>query len=335
VKCLCAFSQVKVDFNDRETHEFLFKDYWLEIRHKLSLTLGDIQKARNPYKDADFVKDIESDETFDEDDASSTSSDSGSDCLVDEGNVSMKKRRRSKTWAIGLPDDAQEEQEPSKKEKLALREFNGWASKELLEFIGYLKEDTEKSFSIFDVQRLLLQYIKENRLQDLRRKSVITCDERLQRLFGKPTVGRFEMLKLLESHFSSKQSSFGEASSTCETQEEAEHDNDYQVEFSGKKEKVSRLADVGRILDKRRKSRKKMEEKASRPNPNDYAAINVHNIGLVYLRRTLIEDLLEDLSSFDSKVVGSFVRFRTSGVGNRQEAFHRLVQVVGNVYMFC
>ncbi|KAH9298266.1 hypothetical protein KI387_029948, partial [Taxus chinensis] len=311
---------VKVDFSDKETWEYLFKDYWLELKDKLSLTLMQIQKAKNPYKD---VEDLGSDETFDEEDASATSSDGGSDQLVEEYNISMKRRRRSRSFTAGVRHDVLPEQEPRTKEKLGLREFNGWASKKLLEFIGYLKEDTEKAISIFEVQRLLLQYIKENKLQDPRKRSVITCDERLLCLFGKPFVGRFEMLKLLESHFSSKQSCFMEGNSVCEIQEDPQCDSDNQTEFGATKEKV------GRISDKKRKSRKKMDDKASRPNPNDFAAINVHNIGLIYLRRTLIEDLLEDLTSFNIKVVGSFVRIRTSGVGNRQEVFYRLVQVVG------
>lgn len=314
---------VKVDFSDKETWEYLFKDYWIELKDKLSLTLEEILKGTNPFKDADFIEDVESDETFDGIDASVSSSDSELHHFVEEQyNIGRKRRRRPRKLVLGEQHDIGLVSETRRKENSLTREFSSWASKELLEFIGYLKEDAEKSISLFEVQQLLLTYIKENRLQDPRKKSLIICDERLRSLFGKPTVGQFEMLKLLESHLPSKQSCFAEGNSTPSSQGPPT-DNDYTIELDDSKEKVGRS-----VTDKRRKSRKKMEDKVARSNPNDFAAINVYNIGLIYLRRTLIEDLLEDLTSFNAKIVGSFVRIRISG-GNRQEVYYRLVQVVG------
>lgn len=312
---------VKVDFSDKETWEYLFKDYWIELKDKLSLTLEELLKATNPFKDADFTEDAESDETFDGIEASVSSSDSELNQFVEQFNGGRKRRRRPRKLVLGEQHDIGLEQERRKEISLT-REFSSWASKELIEFIGYLKEDPEKAISLFEVQQLLLTYIKENRLQDPRKKSLIICDERLRNLFGKPTVGQFEMLKLLESHLPSKQSCFVEGNSTHLSQG-LPTDNDYTIEFDDSKEKVGRS-----VTDKRRKSRKKMEDKVPRSNPNDFAAINVHNIGLIYLRRTLIEDLLEDLTNFNAKIVGSFVRIRVSG-GNRQEVYYRVVQVVG------
>lgn len=314
---------VKVDFGDKETWEYLFKDYWIELKEKLSLTLEEILKATHPFKDADFTEDAESDETFDGIDASVSSSDSEMNQFVEEQyNIGRKRRRRSRKFVPGEQHNIGLEQETRRKEISSTREFSSWASKELLEFIGYLKEDAEKAISLFEVQQLLLTYIKENRLQDPRKRSLIICDERLRNLFGKPTVGQFEMLKLLESHLPSKQSCFVEGNSTHLSQG-SPTENDYNIELDDSREKVGKS-----VTDKRRKSRKKMDDKVPRSNPNDFAAINVHNIGLIYMRRTLIEDLLEDLTSFNAKIVGSFVRIRIYG-GNRQEVYYRLVQVVG------
>jgi len=40
----------------------------------------------------------------------------------------------------------------------------------------------------------------------------------------------------------------------------------------------------------------------------------MHNIGLVYLRRGLMEVLLDDVEKFKENVVGAFVRIRIPGV---------------------
>eukprot|EP01018_Ginkgo_biloba_P039398 Gb_13135 [translate_table: standard] len=319
--------EVKIDFTDKETWEYLFKDYWLELKEKLSLTLVELQKAKNPFKDIeDFVEeDAESDETFDEGDESVSSSDSGSDRLVEEQrSVGLKRRKRSRTLVIGRGDVVEVGRETSRKETSVPREFSGWASEELKEFIAYVNEDPEKVISLFEVQHLLLTYIKQNKLQDPRKKSLIICDERLRSLFGKLSVGQFEMLKLLEKHFASKQTCFVQGNSMQDNQDGPANNDDNRADLDDSKDKVGRI-----VTDKRRKPRKKVEDKAPKSNPNDYAAINVHNVGLIYLRRALIEDLLEDLTSFDSKIIGSFVRIRIPGIGNRQEMYYRLVQVVG------
>ncbi|KAL0344312.1 UNVERIFIED_CONTAM: Zinc finger CCCH domain-containing protein 44 [Sesamum angustifolium] len=82
-----------------------------------------------------------------------------------------------------------------------------WASKDLLEFVAHMKNGDTSAISQFDVQTLLLEYIKRNNLRDPHRKSQIICDPRLKNLFGKPRVGHIEMLKLLEYHFLIKEDS--------------------------------------------------------------------------------------------------------------------------------
>ena len=46
------------------------------------------------------------------------------------------------------------------------------------------------------------------------------------------------------------------------------------------------------------------------------------------MQRTLIEDLLKNLTSFNAKIVSSFVHIRVFG-GNRQEVYYQIVQIVG------
>ena len=184
----------------------------------------------------------------------------------------------------------------------------------------HMKNGDKSVTSQFDVQALLLEYIKRNKLRDPRRKSQIICDSRLEYLFGKPRVGHFEMLKLLESHFLNK-----EDSQTDDLQGSVVDSEASQLEVDGN---TDTLMKVGK--DRRRKARKKGDERGSQSNLDDYAAIDIHNISLIYLRRNLMEDLIEDTEKLHDKVVGAFVRIRISGSGQKQDVY-RLVQVVGNI----
>lgn len=192
-----------------------------------------------------------------------------------------------------------------------------WASKELLEFVMHMKDGDTSVLTQFDVQGLLLEYIKRNKLRDPRRRSQIICDSMLQKLFGKPRVGHFEMLKLLESHFLLKENSQADDNHGSVVDEASQLDADDNTDFS---------MDAGR--SKGRKSRKRGEERGFQSNLDDYAAIDMHNINLICLRRNLMEALMEDSETFHDKVVGSFVRIRISGSGQKQDIY-RLVQIIG------
>ncbi|KAI3451032.1 hypothetical protein Pfo_007697 [Paulownia fortunei] len=194
-----------------------------------------------------------------------------------------------------------------------------WASKDLLEFVAHMKNGDTSAISQFDVQTLLLDYIKRNNLRDPRRKSQIICDLRLKNLFGKPRVGHIEMLKLLEFHFlikeDSQKNSFIPAGFVSSVARDMEVDgNIYRLPMP--------------ISGRKRKTRKKSEERATQNNLNEYAAIDVHNINLIYLRRNLMENLIEDHENFNNKVIGSIVRIRISSNDQKQDVY-RLVQVVG------
>lgn len=192
-----------------------------------------------------------------------------------------------------------------------------WASRELLEFVMHMKNGDSSVLSQFDVQGLLLEYIKRNKLRDPRRQSQILCDSMLQKLFGKPRVGHFEMLKLLESHFLLKEDSHADENqgSAVDT-EYSQLDGDDHTDS---------LMDSGKIRGK--KSRRRGEERGQ-SNLDDYAAIDMHNINLIYLRRSLMESLMDDSEIFHDKVVGSFVRIRISG-SNQKQDIYRLVQIIG------
>ncbi|XP_019709230.1 uncharacterized protein [Elaeis guineensis] len=306
-----------VDFNDMNSWEYLFKKYWLDQKRKLVLTLEELKNAKNPWKGSRFSAHSEesSDELYNANDDQEYSSESSSGHHEGSTSSRRKVRRRSRNTV----DDESSAKEVDS-ERTSMPEDAEWASQELLEFVAHMKNGDKSVQSQFDVQALLLEYIKRNNLRDPRKKSQIVCDLRLQNLFGKPRVGHFEMLKLLESHFLIKEASQIDA----DDDEAVVMDPDTgQVDAEGYSDTTAKMR-----LDKKRKSRKKIEEREPQTNLDDYAAIDVHNINLIYLRRNLMEDLIDDIDMFNEKVVGSFVRIKIPGTGQRQDMY-RLVQVVG------
>ncbi|TKY75437.1 Zinc finger CCCH domain-containing protein 19 [Spatholobus suberectus] len=308
----------QIDFDDKNSWEYLFKDYYIDLKEKLSLTFDELTQAKNPWKGSDMLhsKEESPDELFD----ASNDRGSDSDSSYENVDLSHSKRRKAKKRA---KSHSKEGNSYSAVTMLGADGPSGadsseWASRELLEFVMHMRNGDKSVLSQFDVQALLLEYIKRNKLRDPRRKSQIICDARLQNLFGKPRVGHFEMLKLLESHFLLKEDSQAEDLQGSVVDTEISH-----LEGDGNPNSYTKAG-----KDKRRKNRKKGDERGLQTNVDDYAAIDNHNINLIYLRRNLMEDLLEDTEKFHDKVVGSFVRIRISGSGQKQDLY-RLVQVVG------
>ncbi|KAI3698812.1 hypothetical protein L2E82_42651 [Cichorium intybus] len=277
-------NQGNIDFNDKNSWEYLFKDYWTDTKAKLNISLPDLLEAKNAWKGFGLAGKQEPPAVHSEGGGSGSENPSV--------NLQTKKKRIRK---------------PKKQTKEDLKNTE-WASKELLEFVAHMTAGGTSCQSQFDVQALLLEYIKTNRLRDSRQKSYIICDARLERLFGKPRVGHFEMLKLLESHFLVK-----EDSQMDEIDGLVEDDEGDEIVKSGK--------------DKKRKIRKKVDREPQ-SNREDYAAIDTHNISLIYMKRKLAEDLLKDSETFCKKVVGTFVRIRIPGANNKNDIY-RLVQVTG------
>lgn len=311
--------QSAVDFDDKTSWEFLFKDYWLDLKGKLSLTLEELNGAKTPRKESNVTvgNDESSEELYDANADQVGSSDSSSERRQVSNSSRKKLKKGSRNTAKNdTPTGG------TFREEMAHPDDTDWASNELLEFVAHMKGGDKSLLSQFDVQALLLEYIKQNNLRDPRRKSQIICDARLQSLFGKPRVGHFEMLKLLESHFLMKEVA---QPVTDDSQGGVVDPDSSPVDADGNSDASTRLS-----FDKRRKARKRTDEKEPQTNLDDYAAIDVHNISLMYLKRNLMEDLIDD-AEFSEKVIGCFVRIRISGASQKQDMY-RLVQVVGKFF---
>ncbi|KAK9691011.1 hypothetical protein RND81_09G170400 [Saponaria officinalis] len=343
-------------FSDKSSWEYLFKDYWLEQKEKFCITSDELSQAKNPWKDSHKQKPSAEVHEGNNDAGSDSDSSQGRSELSDSRRKKPKKssksvdynsdvssekkspgkrksKRRLRSHAKEVNSDSEQSSPDTnsrkgrKARKLAKSRSKGvkygsaddfpegeWASKELLEFVMHMKNGDDSVLTQFDVQELLLEYIKRNKLRDPRRQSQIICDSMLQKLFGKPRVGHFEMLKLLESHFFLKDAGDNQGTvADTETRQLDTGDN------------TDSLLDSGKCRGK--KSRKR-EDRGSQSNHDDYAAIDMHNINLIFLRRNLMEGLMDNSETFHDKAVGTFVRIRISGSGQKQDIY-RLVQITG------
>ncbi|CAK8539975.1 unnamed protein product [Lathyrus sativus] len=292
----------EVDFDDKTSWEYLFKVYWVYLKADLSLTFDELLRAKNPLKDAAPVVQT-SHELYhlNKDDKGSGSENSCID--IESNNLKNKKSKGPSSGDTGV----------------SLPECASWASKELLEFVSHMRNGDTSLLSQFDVQNLLLEYIKKNNLRDPQQKSQIVCDSRLVNLFGKARLGYIEMLMLLEPHFLVKDNTRAENTLGAGVSDAVANEKETMDNYN--KQPIL-------VNDKRGSTSKRDDVPMPQNNQDAYAAINAHNINLIYLRRSLMESLTDDTEKIHEKVAGSFVRIRISS-GDQKQDMYRLVQVVG------
>ncbi|XP_021906071.1 uncharacterized protein At5g08430-like isoform X2 [Carica papaya] len=185
-------------------------------------------------------------------------------------------------------------------------EFQGWGSKQLIEFLESIGRDTSTQISRYDVAEILEQYIQVNNLQHPKKKKKrVVCDERLHSLFGKKTLSRIQIYDMLEAHY-------------AENREE--WDTDF---FSSSDEEQQRKS---LVPEKKSYQKRKIEEGSPK---SCFASVIPENIKLVYLKKTLVQKLLKEPDTFEAKLVGSFVRIKSDPLDHYQKNSHMLVQVQG------
>ncbi|XP_022136458.1 zinc finger CCCH domain-containing protein 44 isoform X2 [Momordica charantia] len=275
---------VQVDFDDKTSWEYLFKVYWIYLKEKLSLTVDELIRAKNPWK--------------------------GSTIMAHERKRPTRQQSSRNKFSSTMD-------RPCGNEGTQFSGSTKWATKELLDFVAHMRNGDTTRISPFDVQALLLEYVKRNNLRDPLQQCQIICDLRLINLFGKSCIGHFEMLNLLESHIHAKETAADNVTSTGA---------DVVINPVESKEKYdSELVDA---CERKRKIREKDDESRQQLNADEYAAIDVQNINLIYLRRDLIVSLIDDDKKLNEMVVGSIVRIQIPNNDEKHD-FHRLVQVVG------
>ncbi|XVF68293.1 hypothetical protein PTKIN_Ptkin10aG0193500 [Pterospermum kingtungense] len=291
---------VKVDFNDRGTYEFLFKGYWELVKEKEGLTSKDVHSSDRLLKDGKNC-DFQANNNYGEEDASDFEDDnvvSDYDDLSDN-QVQCRKRKKEKPSLT------------KRKGKSKKREFLGWASKQLTEFLMSIGKNVMQELSQYDVATIVTEYCREHNLFHPQKKKKVICDERLQSLLGRKSVNRNGINKLLTVHFA----------------ENLEQSEDSVGLSSNEADDV--LLPCKRL--RKLSPNPKVEEKEIVLNhqQGSLAAIVSRNIKLVYLKRSLVQKLAKQLDTFYGKMIGSFVRVKSDPNDFFRKNSYMLVQVKG------
>lgn len=325
-----------VDFKDLETFEGLFFDYWKKVvKEKEGLTLEDLQSADvqikkgEKYKAGFKLKNPDNEDEFepiaslddDDDDDDNVDDDDGDDKVDDMEGLRPKlahKRKRSNEQKHVMYQGPKSKNDISKSRSnipKSKSEIVSWASNCLLDFLASVGEDTSKSSERYKIASIINRYANENKLFHPENPGKIVCDERLKCLFGRKLVFKNKIIELLELHFP-------------EFLESSEEDEEEETRCSPKQKEKKIITSC---KEQRNSITHKKGEKREivRAPPSCFAFIVSENIKLVFLKRSLVQELLKETETFENKVVGSFVRVKMdSGAGSRRYSF-QLLPVTG------
>ncbi|RCV17658.1 hypothetical protein SETIT_3G237300v2 [Setaria italica] len=277
----------RADFNDRATYEFLFKEYWEIVRDKEGMTLDKLEEAYAILK-------------------------RGQNCKPDPDLEKLPdEERNSDAEFVGHSDDSDEELSSRAKlngmtmkiksfrkgAKSMRNGFVGWGSKELIEFLSSIGKDTSETLDQYGVADVVKNYIRQNDLLQKDKKKLVICDEKLQPLFRKSKVRYNKIHYLLERHIAANMILEDEALASSE-------DNRDSV-----------MTKKARIASYQPSAPKCTPE----INKRCFASLVCDNINLIYLRRSLVVHLLKEPDTFESKVIGCFVRIKND---RKDYSFH-------------
>ncbi|RHN68054.1 putative chromatin regulator PHD family [Medicago truncatula] len=301
----------KVDMKDPDTQESYFFDYYQIIKKKEGLNSQQVYFARdtiiNRKNKCDPYEIGEGEDDTGESDVSNFI-DSDYDDLDDTAGVKSVRRKKNCIKKLKLLNQ--------KVEKDKKKDFVGWGSRSLVDFLKNIGEDTTKAFSEIDVASIISKYCHKNQLFDPKKKKKVICDANLETLLRRKSVNKNNIQKLLASHFVDN---FEETDGIISSSEERDNGNE-AFKFPKQRNLNSTTKPCQNLL--------------SQEQPSGFAAIINSNIKLVYLRRTLIDELLKKPETFDVKVLGSFVRIKSDRNDYLQKNSHLLVQVIGNLCLY-
>ncbi|XP_069145297.1 zinc finger CCCH domain-containing protein 19-like isoform X2 [Solanum lycopersicum] len=191
------------------------------------------------------------------------------------------------------------------------KEFVGWGSKSLIDFLQFIGHDTREKLSPYDVTSMVIKYANENDLIHPIEKRKILCDIQLEALLGGKVVNRDIILSLLKSHFVENE----ERLQKNELAHDLE-DNDTEMFVASKTEKKV-------------EQNKRSSIWYSTAAQSQFAALIPENIKLVYLKRSLVLEMIKKPESFETKIIGSFVRVKLDSRDFELRNSHQLVQITG------
>jgi len=217
-------------------------------------------------------------------------------------------------WVEEINGKVQTPVRRKRKYRTKKKEYQGWGSTSLIRFLQSIGRDTNKEIAEREVANIVMDYVKQNNLFHKTNKRRIECDEKLHSLFGRKNISRLRINDLLESHYA----------------ENCEESSDDLFESEEDKKAFS-MCESSRTAPSERRSQPK-KPVFEKPKPKScFAAVVSANIKLVYLKKSLVEELLKDPETFETKVVGSFIRTKRDPNDYLQKNSRLLLQVTGNL----
>ncbi|XP_045792623.1 uncharacterized protein At5g08430 [Trifolium pratense] len=214
-------------------------------------------------------------------------------------------------WIEEINGEVQTSARKKRKYKPKKKEYNGWGSTSLIQFLESIGIDTTNKITQSDVTQIINDYVKQNNLLHPTKKKRIECDARLHLLFGRKSISRLKISDLLESHFEEN----------C-----GQSDDDFLFD-SEDDEYVPGTCEIPKPVSSERKNHPK-KHVVEKPR-SCFAAVIPFNIKLVYLKKSLVDELLKDPETFETKVVGSFIRIKCDPNDYLQKNSHQLLQITG------
>ncbi|CAG7860414.1 unnamed protein product [Brassica rapa] len=279
----------KIDLTDRDTFECLFLEYWEIIKNQEGVTFDDVIASKSRKKAAKAKSRYKDDPKFELHHVNSSKSPKKGIKIKDDDDDGPEFSLTN----YGV-DDVEDYKTTLKPKRM---EFIGWGSKPLIEFLTSIGEDTREEMSQHTVDSVIRRYIRQKNLLDdeKKNKKKVRCDEKLFSIFRKKYVNQRRIYSLLNAHFK-------------ENADQLEYISLLERGFGEKNENVS-------VPCKKQKTDMSDEETCEEEvkpemRPTGLAMISADNIKLVYLRKSLVLELLKKSKSFRNKVVGSFVKVR-------------------------
>ncbi|KAF3561659.1 hypothetical protein DY000_02011590 [Brassica cretica] len=294
----------KIDLTDRDTFECLFLEYWEIIKNQEGVTFDDVIASKSRKKAAKAKSRYKDDPKFELHHVNSSKSPKKGIKIKDDDDDGPEFSLTN----YGV-DDVEDYKTTLRPKRM---EFIGWGSKPLIDFLTSIGEDTREEMSQHSVESVIRRYIRQkNLLDDEKKKKKVRCDEKLFSIFRKKYVNQRRIYSLLNAHFK-------------ENVEQLEYITLLERGFGEKNENVP-------VPCKKQKTDMSDEEpceKEVKPEmrPTGLATISADNIKLVYLRKSLVLELVKQSESFRNKVVGSFVKVRNDP---RDPVAFQILQVTG------
>ncbi|TVU19424.1 hypothetical protein EJB05_35572, partial [Eragrostis curvula] len=289
----------RADFSDRATLEFLFKDYWETMKDKEGLTLDKLEEAYA------FLKRGKNGKLTDVADLEKVTDEERSS---DDDFVVVNEDKTSSPCDLnGAPRKIKSF---SKEVRSNENGYMGWGSGRLLEFLSSIGKDTSNSLDQFGASQVVKEYIRQNDLLQKDKKKIVICDDKLKSLFRKSKLRYNRIFSLLKRHITENMTSEDEAIPSCEAQS------------------ASVMAKKVRTMCYESWTPKC----GSEINKSRFASLTHDNIKLIYLKKSLVVDLLTEPDTFENKVVGCFVRVKSDPKDYNciiNKKMNQLEQVIG------